>query len=587
MCVYREEAKYNTFNRVYSNVFYNNIGGGIETGINSPPNYNFQDNVFKNNILYKNDSMLEGWNDDLPGGTQITHRRMVGFVFTNNNILGDIPEEDDIIFTHTTPSLISLVEAETRYPSLYVNNKEVVPGFIDENNHNFRLQSTSPMIDNGAFLTKAVGAGSGVTLPVEDARYFFDGFDMTDENGLSIQGDLIQLEGDTKTARVIDIDYTNNTLTLDQPLSWADGQGVSLAYNGKAPDIGAYEYTPQIVHPEVLVTLNTPKFIALGGTDSLGRDSMASSLANDLTYEILTSPQHGTLSGNLAGVKTAVLTYMPTKDYQGPDSFTYRVKDSAWASQIYTIHLKVAPWTLPIGIPDPGFGINETYRMYDNPAARNPSLTYTQNLEGGYYTHYIDSSSPNATDDIIYINSQPVSRNPYGSLSKPRVTIPLDLPAGSVVEVHSTIANEHSAISIGGIGTAAMPIFVRGPSMVNRTPVDRYMLVGSYENATYIIVENIEALVGGVGIVGRYPGTNFTTSYITLRNSESHPVGVSAVVAGTWNENQVHHVVLYNNIVHDTGVWDPLFAVGDRDYMGFSVGHISYAWVLDNEMYHA
>ncbi len=37
------------------------------------------------------------------------------------------------------------------------------------------------------------------------------------------------------------MDYVNNILTLDQPLAWNAGQGVSLQYGGKAPDLGAFE----------------------------------------------------------------------------------------------------------------------------------------------------------------------------------------------------------------------------------------------------------------------------------------------------------------------------------------------------------
>jgi len=43
----------------------------------------------------------------------------------------------------------------------------------------------------------------------------------------------------------------------------------------------------------------------------------------------------------------------------------------------------VCEWDPPIGIPKPSFGIEETYRMYDDPANRNPELTYHQNAEGG------------------------------------------------------------------------------------------------------------------------------------------------------------------------------------------------------------
>src|SRR4030042_6434259 len=83
-------------------------------------------------------------------------------------------------------------------------------------------------------------------------------------------------------------------------------------------------------------------------------------------------------------------------------------------------------WPPPIGIPVPSFGIEETYRMYDEESSRNESLTYYASDSGGYFTHYIDSTDPNATD-----SSQ------YGSIATPRFTVPRDLPAGSIVEIHN------------------------------------------------------------------------------------------------------------------------------------------------------
>jgi len=74
-----------------------------------------------------------------------------------------------------------------------------------------------------------------------------------------------------------------------------------------------------------------------------------------------------------------------------------------------TITANFDTWQPPIGIPAPEFGILETYRMYDDPANRNPDLTYHQNSEGGYYTHYIDNTHPNATN----------TDNPYGTASVP------------------------------------------------------------------------------------------------------------------------------------------------------------------------
>ena len=138
-------------------------------------------------------------------------------------------------------------------------------------------------------------------------------------------------------------------------------------------------------------------------------------------------------------------------------------------------------WQPPIGIPRPEFGIEETYRMYDEPSNRNPALTYTQNSEGGYYTHYVDNTDPDATD----------TDNPYGTASIPRLTIPLNLPAGSVVEVHGGPYTYASGVVLGitGIGTVAQPIFVRGADIDNRPIFNS----GVQVDGEYIILENINS----------------------------------------------------------------------------------------------
>ena len=92
------------------------------------------------------------------------------------------------------------------------------------------------MIDAGGWLTTTTSTGAGTQVPVEDARYFMNGWGV-------IEGDLIQLQGQTRTARITSVDYDNNILTIDQSLTWTQGLGVSLPYNGSAPDIGAFEYS--------------------------------------------------------------------------------------------------------------------------------------------------------------------------------------------------------------------------------------------------------------------------------------------------------------------------------------------------------
>jgi hypothetical protein len=188
-----------SWNKIYGNVFYNNgkrhetkkrwgfcISDWVSDGTKP------EDNCIKNNILYDNGQENIRF-DDCSEGDHIV---------SNNHRTGD-------------------------------------PKFVDAENYNFYLQSGSPCIDNGTWLTTATSSGSGTQIQVDDAGYFMDGFGIVD-------GDVIQLEGQNQTARITNVDYNNNIITVNKNLIWANGDGVSLAYGGPAPDIGAYEYSEEV-----------------------------------------------------------------------------------------------------------------------------------------------------------------------------------------------------------------------------------------------------------------------------------------------------------------------------------------------------
>src|SRR5262249_54839299 len=126
------------------------------------------------------------------------------------------------------------------------------------------------------------------------------------------------------------------------------------------------------------------------------------------------------------------------------------------------------PWSPPVAIPMPSFGIVES-------APPDPLLWGT--AVPGFY--YVDASNADATDDS----------NPYGRPGKPRRTIPTPLQAGAVVELHGTYASSHtSPKGIVAAGTAAAPVYIRGVSTTKRPVVTScWELSGSY-----FVVENIE-----------------------------------------------------------------------------------------------
>jgi hypothetical protein len=111
------------------------------------------------------------------------------------------------------------------------------PVFKNVSDFDFHLKQTSPAIDSGAFLSRTASTGSGTQIPLEDSSYFTDGFGVG-------EGDIIRLEGQSEIAQIVHVDYEGDVITVNTPLSWSSGQGVSLPYYGNSPDIGAFEYDP-------------------------------------------------------------------------------------------------------------------------------------------------------------------------------------------------------------------------------------------------------------------------------------------------------------------------------------------------------
>lgn len=206
------EKNMSVSNRIYNNTFYKNYKGIYTNSI-----YSMYDNVLKNNIFYShyenevyhNISMIPKYN-----------------YYINNNLYG-APSR---YFVSGPLDFIA-----STYPAEWVKNTDVEPQFVNAHGRDLRLAPTSPMIDKGAWLTTISSAGgSGKSFTVADTGYFSDGFGM-------IEGDEIQVQGKTARAKIVAVDPASQTITVDTVLTWQQGDGVALAYEGKAPDLGARE----------------------------------------------------------------------------------------------------------------------------------------------------------------------------------------------------------------------------------------------------------------------------------------------------------------------------------------------------------
>lgn len=234
MTSYGQEAAFNYGNRVYNNTFHDNWCVGLAI---SSPLKKMTDNEYRNNIL---------WNNQGLGASQCAEKnakqillrnsKTSGGRFINNNIASSVDEYVIGIWgSERSHSLFSY------YLSFGVaeidDSTQVDPLFKSESNHDYSLQAESPMIDAGAFLTSVISAdGSGNQIQLADVKYFYDGYSIPGE-----VGDKVQIAGRDETATIVKIDYTKQAIILNKPLTWLQGDGIALSYNGVSPDIGARE----------------------------------------------------------------------------------------------------------------------------------------------------------------------------------------------------------------------------------------------------------------------------------------------------------------------------------------------------------
>ena len=127
----------------------------------------------------------------------------------------------------------------------------------------------------------------------------------------------------------------NPTYTPAQDYSGADSFTFTVS-DGNATSapatvslsIGKDNAAPIANAQTVDISENTPVVIILSGRDSDG---------GSLTFQVVTQPQHGTLTGT-----APKLTYTPNKGYSGADSFTFTVSDGEATSAPATVSLNVS-----------------------------------------------------------------------------------------------------------------------------------------------------------------------------------------------------------------------------------------------------
>jgi hypothetical protein len=228
----------------------------------------------------------------------------------------------------------------------------------------------------------------------------------------------------TDEDRTVSIDLTGSDIDGDslsfavqaQPMNGAlSGDAPNLVYTPNADFNGNDSFTFKVndgeldsPHATVSIVVNPVNDAPTADAQSLSLDEdtsasvtlTASDIENDaLTYSVLTSPLNGTLSGDAPN-----LIYTPNADFNGNDSFTFKVNDGELDSPPATVSIVVNPVNDAPTADEQSLSLNEdtstgviltgsdiendalTYSVFASPlngtlSGDAPSLVYTPNAD--------------------------------------------------------------------------------------------------------------------------------------------------------------------------------------------------------------
>jgi hypothetical protein len=237
----------------------------------------------------------------------------------------------------TIPVTVSDVDGDTLSPIIITAASHGAVGnwngqswtYLPNANYN-GADSFTFQVSDGTTTSASVTVAITVT-PVNDAPVGLpQGVDIDEDTPLSFAPNASDVDGDT-IGFIITTAPLHGTVTIDNgQMTYAPNLNFSgedsLAYrptDGSATGEVAYVVfnvrpvndAPVAAPQAVTAQEDSSKTITLGGSDVEG---------SALSFSIVTGPAHGTLSGAAPN-----LVYTPAANYNGPDSFVFRVNDGA------------------------------------------------------------------------------------------------------------------------------------------------------------------------------------------------------------------------------------------------------------------
>jgi uncharacterized repeat protein (TIGR01451 family) len=185
--------------------------------------------------------------------------------------------------------------------------------------------------------------------------------------------------GSTRTLQINPAANLSGTTTITVTVNGSNSQSMSDTF---LLTVNPVNDAPVANSQSVTTNEDTPKAITLTGSDV---DS------SSLNYIIVAGPSHGSLSGVAPNV-----TYTPAANYNGTDSFTFKINDGSADSNVATVSITIN------AVNDAPQAANDSYSTNENTALSVPA--------SGVLTNDTDVDSPT-------LNAVPVTNPTHGTLT--------------------------------------------------------------------------------------------------------------------------------------------------------------------------
>lgn len=352
----------------------------------------------------------------------------------------------------------------------------------------------------------------------------------------------------------LSMDYFENTGDATAKLKWSGPSfggpnGVIVGTQWLYDTAGMTNLSLLAYAQSVKMVQNSSRIITLGGS------------AGATSFQIVTGPSHGTLSGT-----PPTVTYTPASNYNGADMFMFRVSDGVTTSASAAVSINVlAGNEVVYSWKDPADGAWSVAGNWTNsvaPAAAGRSFYRLNFSPSGAYTVTNNLNSNFAVNQLSFSADVTVTGNQVSYANNGASLPQISQNSSGTVKINAPLRLS-ATTTIGGIGGGSIELggLISGPGgLIYNSPGQCSLLsANTYAGGTII---NAGMLITGYGIsnvLGTGPVTLNGGTLQVLRIDASNPLTVNGGMLwadGGWGGDWNGPITLNGNLTVTTPGYD-------------------------------